>query len=396
MTEIELIEAYHEKRLSPVEILQIEERMQTDVAFAARVQEHLEFLQNLHGLRKHQKRQQLHAKLNVFHAELLAENQQVSSKPTTQANNVLAFEPTPSTQKQTAPQGRRIDLQALRHKYLRPISVAASAAVFTFFCTLYAVDYTSSVEKKQLSSYKQLKKEVDNLKNRQRDLEIKENNIAKQQEAQNQMQESRFGGTGFAVASEGLVVTSYHLVQQKPDSIVIESNKLQNFRYKADLVYYDEANDLALLRINDSRFKGFGKLPYTFKNKDADLGEEIFTLAHPKEEVVYGTGVISSQSGYEDANNPTDSYQVSIPVNPGYSGSPVFDANGNVLGLIAGKQADSEGVGFAVKSNKLLQVMSELPDSVPLNLPQQNKLSKLKRTQQLKKIQDFVFQVKVY
>jgi hypothetical protein len=66
------------------------------------------------------------------------------------------------------------------------------------------------------------------------------------------------------------------------------------------------------------------------------------------------------------------------------------------LGLIAGKQTDAEGVGFALKSHKLLQVMNELPDSVPIKLPSQNKLTRLKRTQQLKKIQDFVFQVKVY
>jgi serine protease Do len=388
MTEIALIEAYYEKTLSQAERLQFETRMQTDVAFAERVQQQLEFLQNLHSMRMHNKRKTLQAKLNSFHAEMLAENN---------AAKVVDFRPQPAVEKGSN-KGiaalKNLDFQALRRKYIPPLSIAASVAVFTAFCTLYAVDYTSAVEKKQLSSYKQLKKEVDNLKNRQRDLEIKENNMVKQQEAQTQ--ESRFGGTGFAVSSEGLVVTSYHLVQQKPDSIVIESNRIENFRYKADLVYFDEQNDLAILRINDSRFKGFAKLPYTFKNKDADLGEEIFTLAHPKEEVVYGTGVISSQSGYEGATNPADSYQVSIPVNPGYSGSPVFDANGNVLGLIAGKQTDSEGVGFALKSNKLLQVIDELPDSVPIQMPQQNKLAKLKRTQQLKKIQDFVFQVKVY
>jgi S1-C subfamily serine protease len=272
------------------------------------------------------------------------------------------------------------------------IAVAASVGIFTAFCTLYALNYTSSVEQSQQSHYKQLKKEVDKLKIKQRDLEIKEN----QQSMEVKAKESRYNGTGFAVSSEGLIVTSYHLVQQKPDSIVIESSKIESMRYKATLVYFDEANDLALLQIKDERFGGFGVLPYTFKPKDADLGEDIFTLAHPKQEVVYGEGVISSNSGYEGADNPADSYQVSIPVNPGYSGSPVFDTNGNVLGLIAGKQTDSEGVGFALKSHKLLQVMSELPDSVPIKLPQQNKLTRLKRTQQLKKIQDFVFQVKVY
>ncbi len=380
MTEIELIEHYRSNSLSEAEMLQFEHRLQTDVAFAERVQQHLGFIKDL---KNYGKRKNLKAKLNMFHAEMEHEKSLMQTNSQNNAKIVDFGIVTPA---------QKYDFVSLRRKYMPTIAVAASVGIFTALCTLYALDYTSSVEKSQQSHYKQLKKEVDKLKIKQRDLEIKEN----QQSMQIKAQESRYNGTGFAVSSEGLVVTSYHLVQQKPDSIVIEYDKAADLRYKANLVYYDVANDLALLQITDERFKGFGVLPYTFKPKDADLGEEIFTLAYPKQEVVYGEGVISSRSGYEGAESPTDSYQVSIPVNPGYSGSPVFDTNGNVLGLIAGKQTDSEGVGFALKSHKLLQVMSELPDSVPIKLPNQNKLTRLKRTQQLKKIQDFVFQVKVY
>jgi serine protease Do len=390
MTEIELIEHYRSNSLSETEMLQFEHRLQTDVAFAERVQQHLGFIKDL---KNYGKRKNLKAKLNMFHAEMEHEKSltQTNNQINSQANNQNSAK---IVEFGIAMPAKKYDFVSLRRKYMPTIAVAASVGIFTAFCTLYAVDYTSSVEKSQQSHYKQLKKEVDKLKIKQRDLEIKENQQS--QQSQIKAQESRYNGTGFAVSSEGLVVTSYHLVQQKPDSIVIEYDKEADLRYKADLVYYDAANDLALLQITDERFKGFGVLPYTFKPKDADLGEEIFTLAYPKQEVVYGEGVISSRSGYEGAESPTDSYQVSIPVNPGYSGSPVFDTNGNVLGLIAGKQTDSEGVGFALKSHKLLQVMSELPDSVPIKLPNQNKLTRLKRTQQLKKIQDFVFQVKVY
>lgn len=393
MTEIELIEHYRSNSLSEAEMLQFEHRMQTDVVFAERVQQHLDFIKDL---KNYGKRKNLKAKLDMFHTEMEHENllTQTNNQTNSQANNQNSAK---IVEFGIATPTKKYDFASLRRKYMPTIAVAASVGIFTALCTLYALDYTSSVEKSQQSHYKQLKKEVDKLKIKQRDLEIKENQqTEKPQQSQIKAQESRYNGTGFAVSSEGLVVTSYHLVQQKPDSIVIEYDKEADLRYKADLVYYDAANDLALLQITDVRFKGFGVLPYTFKPKDADLGEEIFTLAYPKQEVVYGEGVISSRSGYEGADSPTDSYQVSIPVNPGYSGSPVFDTNGNVLGLIAGKQTDSEGVGFALKSHKLLQVMNELPDSVPIKLPIQNKLTRLKRTQQLKKIQDFVFQVKVY
>jgi S1-C subfamily serine protease len=380
MTEIELIEHYHNRTLSTVEMLQFEQRLQTDVAFAERVQQHLSFIKDL---KTYGKRKQLKNMLNSFHANMETEVQTVEVVAVPKNTKTISFFPFNTT---------KYDFAGLRKKYMPTVAVAASVGIFTAFCTLYALDYTSSVEKTQQSNYKQLKKEVDKLKIQQRDLARKEETPVVP--PKNEI--SRYNGTGFAVASSGLVVTSYHLVQQKPDSIVVESSRIADFRYKANLVYFDEANDLALLQITDERFKGFGNLPYTFKPKDADLGEDIFTLAHPKHDVVYGEGVISSKSGYEGAANPAHSYQISIPVNPGYSGSPVFDMNGNVLGLIAGKQTDAEGVGFALKSERLLEVMNELPDSVPIKLPQQNKLSKLKRVQQLKKIQDFVFQVKVY
>jgi serine protease Do len=392
MTEIEWIEHYRTNTLSEAEMWQFEQKLQADVAFAERVQQHLGFIKDL---KQYGKRKSMKMMLNRFHQEMESEMENESTKieviaanenPLKETAKIISFFPfnTP-----------KYDLAGLRKKYMPTVAIAASVGIFTAFCTLYALQYTSSVEKTQLSNYKQLKKEVDKLKIQQRDLERKESSTENNSTIVSK-KESRYNGTGFAVASSGLIVTSYHLVQQKPDSIIVESSRLSDFRYKANLVYFDEANDLALLQITDANFKGLGNLPYTFKPKDADLGEEIFTLAHPKHDVVYGEGVISSKSGYEGAVNPANSYQISIPVNPGYSGSPVFDSNGNVLGLIAGKQTDAEGVGFALKSERLLQVMNELPDSVPIKLPQQNKLTKLKRPQQLKKIQDFVFQVKVY
>jgi serine protease Do len=194
MTEIELIEAYYEKALSPAEMLQFEQKLQVDVAFAERVQQHLAFLQDLRGLRQYNKRKALRATLNNFHEAIVVDNQ-LAQQQTANPSAVLPLHTAPK------PEGKLIGFNNLRKKYFPAISVAASVAAFTAVCTLYAIDYTSAVEKKQLSSYKQLKKEVDNLKNRQRDLEIKENNITKQQEAQ--IQESRFGGTGFAVAANG-------------------------------------------------------------------------------------------------------------------------------------------------------------------------------------------------
>jgi serine protease Do len=88
-----------------------------------------------------------------------------------------------------------------------------------------------------------------------------------------------------------------------------------------------------------------------------------------------------------------------IPVNPGNSGGPVMDEKGNVIGVITGKQTQTSGVAFAVKSNYLLKAIQSIPaDSLSksLNLSTKNTLASLSRTQQIKKLRNYVFMVKVY
>ncbi|MEJ7661586.1 MAG: serine protease [Hymenobacter sp.] len=105
----------------------------------------------------------------------------------------------------------------------------------------------------------------------------------------------KFSGTGFALTADGYLVTSYHVIQGA-DSLLIEGRDRQH--YHAETVYSDVAHDLAILRITDKKFTGFGRLPYTFKAGQADLGERVFTLGYPREDVVYGEGALSARSGF--------------------------------------------------------------------------------------------------
>ncbi len=77
----------------------------------------------------------------------------------------------------------------------------------------------------------------------------------------------------------------------------------------------------------------------------------------------------------------------------------MLDYKGNLIGVISGKQAGQEGASFAVKSGYLLQMINEVPTVTTLarlNLPKINTLSDSARPQQLKKLKEFVFLVKVY
>jgi S1-C subfamily serine protease len=108
-------------------------------------------------------------------------------------------------------------------------------------------------------------------------------------------------------------------------------------------------------------------------------------------------GALSSMTGF---NNDTTMYQISIPVNPGNSGGPLMDEQGNIIGVIRGKQSSAEGTGFAIKSNFIKQAIDKLEnDSLKKDLAlvtKKSNLRGLKRSEQIKKIQPFVFNVMVY
>jgi S1-C subfamily serine protease len=117
-------------------------------------------------------------------------------------------------------------------------------------------------------------------------------------------------------------------------------------------------------------------------------------LGYPRDEVVYGEGYLSAKTGY---NGDTLSCQIFIAANPGNSGGPIFNHNGEVIGILSAKETESEGAVFAVQSKYIYQVLDELKKSSlyeNVKLSSKSALLGLDKVQQVKKIQDFVFMVK--
>lgn len=282
-------------------------------------------------------------------------------------------------------------LVALWNRFKVNSLVAASVAIVAVFSTLWLSGYYKTIEK-TTTNYSALRRDMNTVKQNvnAQNAVIRNINNEKQKEGQS---EGHFGATGFIISPNGYVVTNYHVVKDA-DSVHLQNTKGESLR--ADVIYIDPTNDLAMLHISDSAFSPLKTTPYTFKEADSDLGEDVYTIGFPRDEVVYGQGYLSSRTGYA---GDTTAYQLSIPVNPGNSGGPVIDSRGQVIGIISGKQTGIDGASFAIKAEALLKSISAIPmDSLAskLTINRKNSLNGLKRTDQIKKIQEYVYLVKVY
>jgi S1-C subfamily serine protease len=360
--DFEYIEQYLLGTLDDEDKALFEARMKEDPQLAAEVSTHKILMSSftLYG-----KRTELKQKLNRFHEELEADTFSAKGR------------------------SARYSIQVFWKKYLPTMAVAASVAIITVIGTLLTLDYLHSLENRQISYYKELKGELNSIKNTQR-------TIANATLSNNSgVIPVTYSATGFLISSNGYIITNRHVIAGA-DSVYVESKVNELCRYKAKEVYRDKSSDLAILKIVDPDFPTSMKIPYGFKTRESDLGEPVYTLAFPREDMVYGDGTISSKTGFE---GDTAAYQISIPVNPGNSGAPLMDDRGNLIGIISGKHTAAESAAFAIKSKHLLNLLDAIPaDSLPepIVLPSKNSLRELKRSEQIKYLQSLVFNVKVY
>lgn len=203
----------------------------------------------------------------------------------------------------------------------------------------------------------------------------------------------KLGGTGFMIDPRGYIVTNAHVIGSSV-VVIVQNDKGQEFKTK--IVYISPNADLAFLKIVDSDFKATSVLPYAISKGNIELGEAIFTLGYPRDEIVYGEGYLSAKTGY---SGDTLACQISIAANPGNSGGPVIDKNGEVIGVLSNRQSQAQGAVFALRSKNIYSALDEMKTDTSLAVIHPTQLSTVKnmdRVQQIKKIEEYIYLVKSY
>lgn len=200
-------------------------------------------------------------------------------------------------------------------------------------------------------------------------------------------------GSAFLIDGKGYLVTNAHVL--KGSGAVVINNKGDEFN--ARIINIDVASDIAILKIEDEEYKTVSNLPYSIRKSAIDLGEEIFTLGYPREQIVYNMGYLSSATGND---GDTSSCQISLSANPGNSGGPVFNKNGEIVGILSTKLNTADGVVFAIKSKSIYKLVDELKESdtavQKIKMPTSTSLKGKSRVDQIKEVEDCVFLVKAY
>ncbi|HEY1787002.1 MAG TPA: serine protease [Verrucomicrobiae bacterium] len=183
-------------------------------------------------------------------------------------------------------------------------------------------------------------------------------------------------GSGFVISPEGDVLTCAHVVGDLDTATIW----IEGIRYPCRVLASDTNSDLALLSV-EGKHPPFQAVRLKAE-ENYDLGEEVFTIGFPMVEMLgvsprLDNGLISAKVGLNDDPN---SAQISVPVQPGNSGGPLLNKNGEVVGVVSSTLNAvnvlirtggnlPQNVNFAIKLSIIRKFLAEskvkLPETGP-------------------------------
>lgn len=361
---LDSVERYIRGEMNPDERLYFENVRKTNPAIDQLVVEHTLFLQQMNQFGESRKFRSL---LHTIHTDLSELGKINSDKLSGKAKVVYLWK-----------------------RYRRVAAIAASIAGITAISISMLVNSLTPALKDP--KVQELVHEVKTIKQNQKLLDQKIDNVDNKANQQPIIPATvRFNGTGFLLDAKGLMITNAHVVKNSRN-IYVQNNKGDQF--KAIVLKLDILRDVAIIKIDDERFRPTASLPYGIRRSASEIAEPIFTLGFPRDEIVYGEGYLSARTGF---NGDTLSCQISVDANPGNSGGPVFNRNGEVIGILSTKETRAEGAVFAIQSKYIFKALDELKKNLlyeHVKVPLKSSLGGLDKVQQVKKIKEYVFMVK--
>ena len=180
-------------------------------------------------------------------------------------------------------------------------------------------------------------------------------------------------GTGFIITPDGHILTCAHVVEKARAIKVLLGERILD----ATVVRRDSESDLALLKVTIG--EPLPALAFA-RDRSSTLGQDVFTVGFPNPELQgegakLTKGSVSSLAGTQD--DPRY-YQISVPIQPGNSGGPLLDGNGEVVGVVVARMRDNlvlklsgslpQNINYAIKSAYALSLIDSLP-TVATRLP---------------------------
>jgi len=164
-------------------------------------------------------------------------------------------------------------------------------------------------------------------------------------------------GSGFIIKKNGIVVTNNHVITDAEDIIVRVDNK----EYEAKVVGADPYSDIAVIKIQSS--ENFTTVEFGNSDK-ARVGDWVIAIGNP-----FGlggtvtSGIISARNRDINLTRYDDFIQTDAPINRGNSGGPLFNMDGDVVGIntaIFSPSGGSSGIGFSIPSNYASTIIDQL------------------------------------
>ena len=360
---LDAVERYIRGEMKPDERLQFENLRKTNAEVDQLVVEHTLFLQQMNHFGE---RKSFRASLNTVHTDLTEQGKIDSSKLTGKAKVVYLWK-----------------------RYKRVAAIAASIAGITALSVTALIN--AFAPKNESAQVTELVSKVKQLDVKTKQLDTKIDKVDKKNTKAIINTPVRYNGTGFLIDGKGYFVTNAHVVKNSK-TVYVQNNK--GDQYKVKVVKLDLAKDIAILKIDDAEFKPLASLPYGIRKSSTDIAEPLYTLGFPRNEIVYGEGYLSARTGF---NGDTLSCQIAVAANPGNSGGPVFNHNGEVIGILSTKETQTEGAVFAIQSKYIYKALEELKKDTSysaVKIVSNSSVRGMNKQQQVQKIQDYVFMVK--